>query len=91
MPVPYKVGDLVLVKTFPQSKASMGFSAKLAPRYKGPLKVAEFLTPVTVVLRDPRDGSLLKAHVSNIKFSVMFACVTVICIFCSCFFCTLFF
>ena len=67
MPVPYKVGDLVLVNTFPQSKASTGFSAKLAPRYRGPLKVVEFFTPVTVLLRDPQQGSLVKAHVSNLK------------------------
>ena len=51
--MPYKVGDLVFVKTFPQSNAALGFSAKLAPRFRGPLKLVEFLSPVIVSLRDP--------------------------------------
>ena len=44
-----------------------GFSANLAPRYRGPLKILEFLIPVTVLLRDPQDGSVMKAHVGNLK------------------------
>ena len=61
MVVPHKVGDLVIVKTFPQSNAALGFSAKLAPRFRGPLKLVEFLTPVTVLLGDPCNGSLTRA------------------------------
>ena len=65
--VPYKVGDQDLLKTFPQSKANVGFSAKLAPRFRGPFKIVEFLNPVTVSLRDPSDGSLARAHVTHLK------------------------
>ena len=63
--VPCKVGEQVLLKTFPQSKASVGFSAKPAPLFLGPFKIAEFLSPVIVSLRDPSDGSLARAHVTH--------------------------
>ena len=65
--MPYKVGDLVFVKTFPQSNATIGFSAKPAPRFRGKLNVVEFLSPVTVLFRDPVNGSLTRAHVSHLK------------------------
>ena len=45
-----RVGDEVMVKTYPLSKASRHFSAKLAPRWTGPFVVREKLTPVNFLL-----------------------------------------
>ena len=64
--VPYKVGVLVFVKTFPQSNSAVGLSAKLATRFRGPLKLVKFLSPVTVLLRDSLNGSLSRAHISHL-------------------------
>ena len=47
-----EVGDHVMVKTHSKSKADKLFSAKLAPRWKGPFFVRELLTPVNLKLAD---------------------------------------
>ncbi|KAL6471869.1 hypothetical protein MHYP_G00205190 [Metynnis hypsauchen] len=43
--VQFAVGDLVWIRTHPLSDASAKFSAKLAPRWKGPAKVEKQLGP----------------------------------------------
>lgn len=65
--VPFAVGDKVWLRNHPKSRADAQVSAKLAPRYKGPYVIVEFLTPVTVRLRDPQSGLLTKAHVGQLK------------------------
>ena len=44
--VHFVVGDLVWVRSHPLSKASVHFSAKLAPRWSGPVRVEKRLGPV---------------------------------------------
>jgi hypothetical protein len=67
-PQPFKVGDLVFYKNHPLSNATRHLTAKLMPRYKGPFKIAKFLTPVTVRLVMPNTGRFVtKAHVSLLK------------------------
>jgi hypothetical protein len=56
-----------MVRNFPQSRAVDKFSAKLAPRYRGPFKIRHFLTPVTVRLSSTVDNSLSRAHLSQLK------------------------
>lgn len=65
---PYRVGDLVLVKTFPQSKKAKAFMAKLAHRWMGPLQIQRFVSPVSVALVSPDDGKFQKvANISHLK------------------------
>jgi len=67
-PNPFKVGDLVYYKNHPISHAGKRVAAKLLPRYKGPFKIASFLTPVTVRLVDPVSGRYItRAHLSLLK------------------------
>ena len=66
-PVPFSEGDLVLVKTFPQSKAVNKFSAKLSRRFEGPYKIVRFSSPVTVHLEHCETGNYKRAHVSFLK------------------------
>ena len=68
VPSPFKVGDLVYYKNHPLSNAGRKIAAKLMPRYRGPFKIAKFLTPVTVKLVDPTTGRFItRAHVSLLK------------------------
>jgi hypothetical protein len=67
-PVPFKVGDLVYYKNHPNSNAALNVSAKRLPRWKGPYRTQEFLTPVTARLVDPNTGGgVTRAHVSLLK------------------------
>jgi hypothetical protein len=66
-PNDYTIGQLVMVRNFPQSRAVVKFSAKLAPRYCGPFKICHFLTPVTVRLYSTLDNSYCRAHLSQLK------------------------
>jgi transposase InsO family protein len=63
----YSVGQLVMVRNYPQSRAIDRFSAKLAPRYRGPFRIERFLTPVTVRLTNVADNMCLRAHLSQLK------------------------
>lgn len=49
--VHFVVGDLVWIRAHPLSKASVKFSAKLAPRWSGPAKVEKKLGPVNYRVR----------------------------------------
>ena len=67
-PIPFKVGDLVLVKNFPQSKKINKRMAKLEERWTGPWKIEKFVSPVTVSLVNPDNNDFLKiAHVTHLK------------------------
>lgn len=61
------VGEKVLVKQHPQSKAIDQFAAKLAPKYDGPFEVIEFVSPVIVRIRGPDKRSTRVAHLSELK------------------------
>lgn len=68
LPVPFKLGDVVLCRVFPQSSAAQGFSAKLARKWSEPLVVAKFVSPVTVLLADPSTSVVKRtAHVHHVK------------------------
>ena len=63
-----KVGDEVMVKTYPLSNASRNFSAKLAPRWTGPFVVQEQLTPVNFRLKNVVNGTVTRvAHADQLK------------------------
>lgn len=62
-----KIGDLVLVKNHPLSKAAENFAAKLAPKYVGPFEVMNFKSPVIVELRGTGRNDVKTAHLSEIK------------------------
>lgn len=52
-PTTFKVGDLVLRDTHPLSKASTGFTAKLAPRRTGPFRITAQVGRNTYSLQHP--------------------------------------
>uniref|UniRef100_A0A8C9TDM7 Gypsy retrotransposon integrase-like protein 1 n=1 Tax=Scleropages formosus TaxID=113540 RepID=A0A8C9TDM7_SCLFO len=65
--VSFQVGDLVKLKAHPRSDASAGFSAKLAPVYKGPYRITKVLSELNYKLSrvaDAADGGV--HHVSNL-------------------------
>jgi transposase InsO family protein len=67
-PSRFVVGDLVYYKNHPISSAEKHIAAKLMPRFKGPYKIQEYLTPVTVRLSDPVTNRwITKTHVSFLK------------------------
>jgi hypothetical protein len=64
----FRVGDLVLVRLHLLSSRSQQHSAKLDYRCSVPLKIARFVSPVTVLLANPHTGVIIKkAHVSQLK------------------------
>jgi hypothetical protein len=67
-PCPFGVGDLVLLRTHPVSRAGAQITAKLSPRWRGPFKIQNFLTPVTVELVHPESGHYVsRAYLSQVK------------------------
>jgi hypothetical protein len=64
---PYSTGQKVMVRNYPQNRAAHSFSAKLAPRYRGPYTTAEFTTPVSVKLLNPANHTYIRAHLSQLK------------------------
>lgn len=60
-----QLGDQMLVKTHPLSKASDKFAAKLAPKFDGPYQVIGFDSPVIVRLQ--RGSEKRVAHVNQLK------------------------
>jgi hypothetical protein len=64
----FRVGDLVLVRIYPLSYKSRQRSAKVYLKWSVPLIIVRFVSPVTVLLADPKTGVILrKAHVSQLK------------------------
>ncbi|XP_067620077.1 uncharacterized protein [Eurosta solidaginis] len=61
------IGDLVLVKEHQLSKAVDNFAAKLAPRYSGPHRITNFVSPVIVELDKVFRGRRRTAHLSELK------------------------
>jgi hypothetical protein len=63
-----RVGDLVLVRLNPHSSKALKRSAKIENKWSDPLRIARFLTKVTVQLANPDTGVIVrKAHVSQLK------------------------
>ncbi|KAM8703120.1 hypothetical protein ACLKA7_007831 [Drosophila subpalustris] len=44
-----------------------GFAAKLAPRFGGPYRVVDFVSPVICKLQSPMDNKTKRAHISDLK------------------------
>lgn len=67
-PIPYKIGDLVWLKTHILSNKANKISQKLSYRWRGPYVIERWLSPVTAGLHDPDTGMFFqKAHVSHLK------------------------
>ena len=60
-----KTGDKVLLKRHPLSTLRRKFSAKLAPKWRGPYDVIEQVSPVTFVIQAGADKRV--AHVEQLK------------------------
>jgi hypothetical protein len=64
----FRVGDLVLLRVHPISSRSQRCSAKLDLKWTVPLKIARFVSPVTVLLANSDTGVIIRrAHVSQLK------------------------
>jgi transposase InsO family protein len=64
----FRVGDLVLLRSHPQSSKSLQRSAKLDLKWSVPLVIAKYVSPVTTLLANPDTGVILrKAHVSQLR------------------------
>ncbi|KAM8715068.1 hypothetical protein ACLKA7_002162 [Drosophila subpalustris] len=61
------VGDKVWLKEHHLSNAAEGFAAKLAPRFGGPYRVVDFVSPVICKLQSPMDNKTKRAHISDLK------------------------
>lgn len=66
-PAEYGVGDSVLKRNFVQSSAVDYFSAKLTPRFVGPFKVKQKISPNVYELEDPGGKVIGNWHVSDLK------------------------
>jgi hypothetical protein len=66
--VPFKINDLVMLQHHPKSKKVDKKSAKLMIRWKGPYAICDWLSPVTVSLKEPGETvAKCRAHVSQLK------------------------
>jgi hypothetical protein len=66
--VDFRVGDLVMLRLHPLSSKSQQRSAKLDLKWSVPMRLARFVSPVTVQLANPDTGVIVrKAHVSQLK------------------------
>ncbi|KAL1262312.1 hypothetical protein QQF64_007577 [Cirrhinus molitorella] len=64
----FKIKDRVWLRNFPQSSAQNKFSAKLAPKWKGPYRVLKSLGPVNYRIALESTGEDVRtAHVCNLK------------------------
>lgn len=61
-----KIGEKVLIRLHPQSRAIDNFAAKLAPKYGGPYVVEKYKSPVIVVVR-ANEKDMRTVHVSGLK------------------------
>jgi hypothetical protein len=68
VPHPFRIGDLVFCRNHPIINAGRGEAAKLMSRFRGPYRIATFLTPVTSRLVDPSSARFItRSHVSLLK------------------------
>ncbi|PIK54937.1 hypothetical protein BSL78_08146 [Apostichopus japonicus] len=65
--VKLKLGDRVLLKSHPLSNLSKAFSAKLAPKWRGPYVVKTQLSPVNFVIQGEGTTEQRVAHVDQLK------------------------
>ena len=67
--VQFSEGDLVMRRTHPLSSGINEFSAKLAPKYEGPLKIVENKSPTVYVLENVSGDTrrIAKVHVWELK------------------------
>lgn len=61
------IGQQVMVRQHPLSKATEGFAAKLAPKFEGPYTIVEFLSPVIAKIKGCDLGDMRTAHISELK------------------------
>lgn len=66
-PVEFQVGEDVLKRNFAQSKAVDHFSSKLTPRYVGPYKICQKISPNVYKLQEPDGKTIGNWHVSDLK------------------------
>lgn len=65
---PFKVNQLVMVRTHHLSSKIKKQTAKLLMKYKGPYRIIYFTSPVTVILQRVDDLSdVLKSHIIDLK------------------------
>lgn len=65
--IPFKEGDLVLMKTHVLSNAAKGVTSKFAPKQDGPYVVLKKVSPTTYLLASEKTGELVgKYHVSDL-------------------------
>ncbi|BFF96472.1 uncharacterized protein DMAD_05110 [Drosophila madeirensis] len=62
-----KVGDIVWARQHHLSNAAEGFAAKLSPKYAGPYRIMDFVSPVICNLRGDDDRRTRTAHISDLK------------------------
>ena len=67
--VQFNEGDLVMRRTHPLSSGVNKFSAKLAPKYEGSLKIVEIKSPTVYIFESVNEDSrrIAKVHVSELK------------------------
>jgi hypothetical protein len=68
-PCTFGVGDLAWLRARPVSRAGAQITAKLSPRWRGPFKIQNFLTPVTVELVHPESGHYILYWVFQVILS----------------------
>lgn len=67
-PNPFQVGDWVMYRLHPQSKAIDNINYKLQYQWSKPVVIESFTSPVSVRLVNPSTGTIVaKAHISQLK------------------------
>jgi len=62
-----KIGDLVMKREHPLSKASRDYAAKLAPKYSGPYTITRVISPVMYDLKDSNGKRFGRVHIKDLK------------------------
>lgn len=66
--VTFKEQDRVWLRSFPQSSAQQSFSAKLAPKWKGPYRIVQQWNPLNYQIALESTGEDVRTtHVCNLK------------------------
>lgn len=61
----FRVGDRVYVE---QPQGGVGLARKLSPKWRGPYRVIEQLSPVTFRVREITGGAIATVHANRLKF-----------------------